>query len=77
MSGTCDILDTTVGGQEHTLSEQETETRFKLAAAFILPVSQMEAEGWLLESCFSSETEGFLQTDQQHNTEGDFSFTSV
>lgn len=23
MSGTCDILDTTVGGQEHTLPEQE------------------------------------------------------
>lgn len=36
----------------------------KLAVAFILSALQMEADGWLLENCFSSETEGSLQTDQ-------------
>ncbi len=33
----------------------------------------MEAEGWLLQNSFSSETEGFLQTDQQYKAEGDVS----
>lgn len=37
----------------------------------------MEAEGWLLENCFSSETEGFLQTDELNAAESNVSASTV
>lgn len=50
--------------------QKHIESHLKLAVEYILSVSQMEAESGLLENCFSSETEGFLQTDQQLKAEG-------
>lgn len=67
MSETCDILDKTVGGQEHTLPEQEpTETYWvtlKISSSIYFVSVTDGGRGWLLENCFSSETKFFLQTD--------------
>lgn len=83
MSGTCDILDTTLGGQEHTLAGQELAGTYWVTlkiSSSIYFVSVTDG-GRRLENGFSSETESVLQTDQQYKAEGKClcrsSFTSV
>lgn len=75
MSGTCVILDTTVGGQVHTLAGQELAGMYWVTlkiSSRIYFVSVTDG-GRRLENGFSSETESVLQTDQQYKAEGNVS----